>query len=76
MSDVCHIHGYFGVILVHIVPAVHTVNEAFAWKTISRSRGHQIHVRYLNCVVQRVYEKWVKRHQKCINYAGEYFEKE
>ena len=25
---------------------------------------------------KEVYEKWVKRHQKCINYAGEYFEKE
>ena len=39
------------VILVHMVPAGHTVKEAFAWKTISRSRGDQI--RYSNCVVQR-----------------------
>ncbi len=23
-----------------------------------------------------VYDKWVKRHQKCINHAGDYFEKE
>ena len=53
ISDVCRIHGYFGVILVLMVhvPAGHTVNEAFAWKTISKSRGHQI--RYSNCVVQR-----------------------
>ena len=25
---------------------------------------------------KEVYEKWVKGHQKCNNYAGEYFEKE
>ena len=25
---------------------------------------------------KEVYEKWVKRHQKCISHAGEYFEKE
>ena len=30
-----------GVILVHMVPAGRTVKEAFAWKTISRSRGDQ-----------------------------------
>ena len=35
------------VILVHMVPAGHTVKGAFAWKT--RSRGDQI--RYSNCVV-------------------------
>ena len=59
----CHIHGYFGVILVHMVPASHTVNEAFAYaiRTVW---------------FKEVYEKWAKRHQKCINYAGEYFEKE
>ena len=39
------------VILVHMVPAGRTVKGAFAWKTISRSRGDQI--RYSNCVVQR-----------------------
>ena len=50
-SDVCRIHGEFCVILVHMVPAGHTVKGAFAWKTISRSRGDQI--RYSNCVVQR-----------------------
>ena len=32
-----------GVILVHMVPAGCTVKEAFAMKTISRSRGGQIH---------------------------------
>ena len=54
ISDVRRIHGKFGVILiilVHMVPAGRTVKEAFAWKTISRSRGDQI--RYSNCVVQR-----------------------
>ena len=25
---------------------------------------------------KEVYEKWVKRHRKCISHAGEYFEKE
>ena len=50
-SDVCSIHGEFGVILVHMVPASRTVKGAFAWETISRSRGDQI--RYSNCVVQR-----------------------
>ena len=45
-----------GVILVHMVPvpAGSTVKEAFAWKTISRSRGDQIHYSKLEyCVVQR-----------------------
>ena len=66
-----------GVILVHMVPAGRTVKEAFALKTISRSRGDQI--RYSNSITvwfKEVYEKWVKCHQKCINYAGEYFEKD
>ena len=63
-------------ILVHVVPAGHTVNEAFAWKTISRSRGDQICYLSLNTVqFKEVYEKCVKRHQKCINYAGEYFKR-
>ena len=64
-------------ILVHMVPAGCMVKGAFARKTISRSRGGQI-VRYsnLNTVwFKEVYEKWVKRHQICVNYAGEYFEK-
>ena len=43
------------IILVHMVPAGRTVKEAFAWKTISRSRGDQI--RYSNCVVQRSVRK-------------------
>ena len=47
----CHIQGKFDVILVHMVPAGRTVKGAFAWKTISISRGDQI--RYSNCVVQR-----------------------
>ena len=47
----CRIHGKFGVILVQVVPASRTVNGAFAWKTIPRSRGDQI--RFSNCVVQR-----------------------
>ena len=34
-----------------VVPAGRTVKGAFAWKTISRSRGDQI--RYSNYVVQR-----------------------
>ena len=64
-------------ILVHMVPASRTVKEAFEWKTISRSRGGQIHYSNLNTVwFKEVYEKWVKRHQKCINYAREYFEKD
>ena len=66
-------------ILVHMVPAGRTVKKAFAWKTISRSRGGQIHYSNLNtCTVwfKEVNENWVRRHQKCINYAGEYFEKE
>ena len=64
-------------ILVHMVQAGCTVKEAFAWKPISRSRGGQIQYLNLNTVwFKEVYEKWVKRHQKCINYAGEYFEKE
>ena len=46
----CRIHGKFGVILVHMVPAGRTVKGVFAWKTNSKSRGDQI--RYLNCVVQ------------------------
>ena len=33
-SDVCHIHGKFGVIQVHMGPAGRTVKGAFAWKTI------------------------------------------
>ena len=66
-----------GVILVHMVPAGCMVKEAFAWQTISRSRGDQIRYSNLNTVwFKKVYKKWVKRHQKCINYAGEYFEKE
>ena len=64
-------------ILVHMVPAGRTVKEAFAWKTISRSRGDKICYLSLNTVwFKEVYEKRVKHHQKCINYAGEYFEKE
>ena len=35
-----------GVILVHVVPTGRTGKEAFAWKTISRSRGD--HIRYSN----------------------------
>ena len=63
-------------ILVHMVPASGMVKEAFAWKTISRSREDQIHYPNLNTVwFKEVYEKWVKRHQKCITYSGEYFEK-
>ena len=65
-----------GVILVHRT-AGHMVKEAFARKTILRSRGD--HIRYSNLKtvwLKEVYEKWVKLHQKCINYAGEYFEKE
>ena len=66
-----------GVILVHMVPAGRTVKVAFAWKMISRSRGDQIRFSNLNTVwFREVYEKWVKRHEKCTNYAGEYFEKE
>ena len=65
-----------GMILVHMVPASGTVKEAFAWKTISRSRADQIHYQNLNIVwFKEVYGKWVKRHQKCINYEGEYLEK-
>ena len=72
----CHIHAKFGVILVHMVPAGRTVKEAFAWKTISRSQGDQICYLSLNTVqLKEVYEKWVKRHQKCTNYAGEYFKR-
>ena len=64
-------------ILVHMVTAGRAVKEAFAWKTISRSRGGQIHYSNLNTVwFKEVNEKWVKRHHKCINFAGEYFEKE
>ena len=63
-------------ILVHMVPAGCTVKEAFAWKTISRSRVDQIRYSNLNTVwFKEVHEKLVKRYQKCINYAGEYFEK-
>ena len=66
-----------GAILVHMAPAGRTVKEAFAWQAISRWRGDQILYSNLNTVwFKEVYEKWVKRHQKCINYAGEYFEKE
>ena len=66
-----------GMIIVYIVPAGRTVKEALAGKTISRSRGGQIHYSNLNTVwFKEVYEKWVKRHQKFINYAGEYFKKE
>ena len=40
------------------------------------ARG-QVHFSNLHTVwFKEVYEKWVKRHQKCINYAGEYFEME
>ena len=64
-------------ILVHMVPAGRMVKEAFAWKTISRSRGDYVRHSNLNTVwFKEVYEKWVKRHQKCIDYAGEYIEKE
>ena len=64
-----------GVILVHMVPAGRTVKEAFALQTISRSRGDQIRYSNLNTVwFEEVYEKWVKRHQMCIIYAGDYFE--
>ena len=60
-----------------MVPAGRTVKEAFAWKTSSRLRGDQIRYLNLNSVwFKEVYENWVKRHQKCINYAGEYFKKE
>ena len=65
------------VILVHMVPAGRTAKEAFAWKNISRLRGDQIRYSNSNTVCfKKVYEKLVKRHQKCINYAGENFEKE
>ena len=64
-------------ILVHMVPAGRTVKEAFAWKTILRYYGDQIRYSNLNTVwFKEVYKKWVKRYQKCINYADEYFEKE
>ena len=60
-----------------MVPAGRMVKEAFAWKTISRSRGDYVRHSNLNTVwFKEVYEKWVKRHQKCIDYAGEYIEKE
>ena len=70
------IHVKFGVILVHMVPAGRTVKGASAWKTISRSQGVEIRYTIQTVWFREVYEKWVKRHQKCINYAGEYFEKE
>ena len=64
------------VILVHRT-ARHMVKEAFARKTILRSRDDQIRYSNLNTVwLKEVYEKWMKRLQKCINYASEYFEKE
>ena len=60
-----------------MVPAGRMVKEAFARKTISRLRGDYIRYSNLNTVwFKKVYEKWVKRHQKCINYAGKCFEKE
>ena len=63
-------------IQVHMVPAGRMVKEVFAWKTISRSRGDYVRYSNLNTVwFKEVYEKRVKRHQKCINYAGEYIEK-
>ena len=66
-----------GVILVHMVPAGRMVKEAFAWQTISRSRGDQIRYSNLNTVwFEEVYEKWVKHNPKCIHYAGDNFEKE
>ena len=62
-----------GVLLVHMVPAGCTLKEAFA---ISRSGEDQISYLNLNTVwFKEAYEKWVKRYQKCINYAGEYLEK-
>ena len=55
------------VILVLVVPAGRTVKEAFAWKTISRSRGDPICYSNLNIVwFKEVYKKWVKRHQNRI----------
>ena len=43
--------------LVHIVPAGRTVKGAFAWKTISKSRGDQIRYSNLNFVwFEEVYE--------------------
>ena len=63
--------------VVFMGPAGRKAKEAFSWKTISTSRGGQIHFSNLDSVwFKEVYEKWVKRHQKCNNYAGEYFEKE
>ena len=45
-------------VLVHMVPAGCTVKEAFAWKTISRSRGDQIRYSNLNTVwFKEVYGK-------------------
>ena len=63
----------FGEILVHMVPAGRMAKEAFAWKTISRSRGDQI--RYSNLITVW-FKIWVKRHQNYNNYAGEYSEME
>ena len=60
--------------LVHMVTAGRTVKGAFAWKRFQDCDE----IRYAIRTVwfREVYEKRVKRHQKCINYAGEYFEKE